>query len=115
MKKSRKQNENEVKSRKVEDGIENVARRRGTSMMESRNVVANVESLRPLQVAGGTSTEWARRLRDIKCQRRHKRGRREARRPHNASISDRHTERLYWHYLENRSENAGEKSANCRE
>jgi hypothetical protein len=100
---------------KVKDGIENVGRGRGISVTELRNVEANKESLRSFDVAGGTSVEGVGRSRDVECRRRHRRGRKEAHRPLNASISDRDTERLYWQYLENGSESASEKLINCRE
>jgi hypothetical protein len=46
MERSNKQNENMVKSRKVQDGIGNVGRRRGIWMTESRNAEADGESLK---------------------------------------------------------------------
>jgi hypothetical protein len=55
--KQKKQNEDEVESMKVEDGIGNIRTGRGISITGSRNVKANGESLRPLDVAGGASTE----------------------------------------------------------
>jgi hypothetical protein len=109
MDRSGKQNKDGVKSRKVEDGIGNVGRGRGIPVMGSRNVEPNGKSLRSLDAAGGTSDEGAGRSRDLDCRRRHKRGRREARWPLNASIFDRHTERLYWQYLDSGSESASEK------
>jgi hypothetical protein len=42
---------------KIEDGIGNVGRRRGMWVTGSRNAEANEESLRSLEVAGGTSAE----------------------------------------------------------
>jgi hypothetical protein len=98
MEMSRKQNENDVKSRKVEDGIGNV---------ETKG-----ERLRSLDIASWRSAEGAGRSRDVDYRRRHRRRRREARRPLNASISDRDTERWYWQYRENGSENASEKWRN---
>jgi hypothetical protein len=115
MEKLRNQNGDGVKLMKVEDGIENVGRGRGISMTRSRNVEANGNSLRSLEIAGRTSAEGAERSGDVECRRRHRRGRREARRPFNTSIFDRHTERLYSQYLENGSESASEKIINCRE
>jgi hypothetical protein len=115
MERSRKQNGDGVKLMKVEDGTGNVWRGCGIWMMGPRNVEANRESLRSLDAAGETSAEGAGRPRDIDCRRRHKRGRREARRQFNHSISDRHTERPYWQYLENGSESAREKLINCGE
>jgi hypothetical protein len=84
-------------------------------MTGSWNVEVNGESLRLLDVAGETSAEGVGRSRDVECLRRHRLGRKEACRPLNASISDRHTKRLYWQYLEKRSETASEKLINCRE
>jgi hypothetical protein len=101
MERSRKQNDDGVESMNVENGIENVGRDRGMWMMRSRNVEANGGSLRSLDLAGGTSAEDVERSRDVECQRRHGRARREAYRPLNASISDRHTERPSWESLEN--------------
>jgi hypothetical protein len=45
MEKPRKQNEDGVKSMRLEDGIGNVGRVRGISMMGSRNVETNGEKL----------------------------------------------------------------------
>jgi hypothetical protein len=78
MERSRNQNENGVKSIKIEDGI--------------GNVEANGEYLSSLDVAGGTSAEGAGRSSDIECPRKHRGGRREPGRPLNASISDRYKE-----------------------
>jgi hypothetical protein len=61
MERSRKENEDGVKSMKIEDGIENVGRGRGIWVTGSRNVEVNRESLRSLDAAGGTSTEGAGR------------------------------------------------------
>jgi hypothetical protein len=85
-----------VKMMKVEDRLENVGRGREISMTGSRNVEVNKESLRLLDIAGGTSAKWVGRSRDVECWKRHGGQRKEARRPLNASISDRRTERLYW-------------------
>jgi hypothetical protein len=57
MERPRKQNEDGVKSLKIEDKIGNVGRDRGISMTGSRTVKANGKSLRSLDVAGGTSGE----------------------------------------------------------
>jgi hypothetical protein len=70
---SKKQNENMVKSRKVEDGIGNVRRTRGIWMTESRNVGADGENLRLVDVARGMSAEDAVRSRDIKYRIRQRR------------------------------------------
>jgi hypothetical protein len=59
MERSRKHNDDAVKSMKVEDGIGNAARGRRIWMTGSWNVEANGESLRSLGVAGGTSAEGA--------------------------------------------------------
>jgi hypothetical protein len=72
LERSGKQNEDGVKSRKVEDGIGNVGRSCGISMTGSRNVDATVESLRPLDLAGETSDEGAGRSRDVECRRKHR-------------------------------------------
>jgi hypothetical protein len=93
MERPRKQNHDAVKPMKVDDGIGNVGRGRGISMTGSRNVEVNGECLKLFNVVGGMSAEVAGRSRDVVCRRRE---RREARRLLNASISDRHTERLYW-------------------
>jgi hypothetical protein len=98
---SKKQNEDGLKSMKVEDGIHNVGRGHGIFMTGSRNVEANRESLRSLDVVGGTSAEQVGKPRDVECGRRQRRGRREARRQFNASNFDRPTERRYSSYGEN--------------
>jgi hypothetical protein len=115
MERSRKQNKHAVKSMKVENGIGNVGRGRGIAMTGSRNVEAKGESLRSLDGVGGTSAEGAGRSRDLEWRRRHRRGRREGHRLLNASISDRHTERLYQQSLKNGSKTTSEKSINYRE
>jgi hypothetical protein len=51
MGRSKKQNENVVILKNVEDGIGNIGRTRGIWMTEWRNVEADGESLRPLDVA----------------------------------------------------------------
>jgi hypothetical protein len=71
--------------------------------------------LSSLDAAGGTSAEGAGRSRDVECGRRHRRAGREARRPLNASISDHHAERVYWHHPDNGSESSIEKLINCME
>jgi hypothetical protein len=53
----KKHNEDGVKSRKAEDGIGSVGRGRGRRMTGSRNVEANGENLRSLDIAGGTSVK----------------------------------------------------------
>jgi hypothetical protein len=63
MERSRKQNEDRVKGMQIEDGIENVRRGRGISITQLQNVEANVESLRSLDVAGGTLAEGTGRSR----------------------------------------------------
>jgi hypothetical protein len=100
---------------KVEDAIGNVGRGPEISMTGSRNIEANEENLRSLDVAGGTSAERAGRSTDVECRMRHSPERRESHRPFNASIPDRHIERLYWRYLDNGSESASEKLRNRRE
>jgi hypothetical protein len=65
MGRSKKQNENVVKSRKVEEKIGNVGRTRGIWMTESSNVEVVGESLRPVDVAPRTSAEYAVRSRDV--------------------------------------------------
>jgi hypothetical protein len=50
---SKKQKEDGVKSRKVEDRIGNIERTRRIWMTESRNVEADWESLRPVDVTRG--------------------------------------------------------------
>jgi hypothetical protein len=79
MERSRKQNEDGIKSIKVADGI--------------GNLEENRECLNSLDVWGGTSAKGARRSRDVKCRRRHRRERMEAGRPLNASIFDHYTEK----------------------
>jgi hypothetical protein len=64
---------------KVHDEIEDAGRSRGTWMTGPRNVEANVESLKFLDVAGGTSAEGAVKSTEVECRRRSRRGRREAR------------------------------------
>jgi hypothetical protein len=96
MERSRKQNEDGVKSMKVEDGIGHVRRGREISMTGSGNVEENRESLRPLDLAGEASAKGAESSREIECRRKHSRGRREVHRPINTLIYDRHTERLDW-------------------
>jgi hypothetical protein len=53
----RKQNEDVMKSRKAEDGIENVERGCGIWVTGSRNVEADGKSLRSLDLSPGTSAE----------------------------------------------------------
>jgi hypothetical protein len=74
MERSRKQKGAGVKSMKVEGGIWNVGRGRGIWMTGLRNVEANGESLRSLDVAGETSAEGAGRSRHVECRRRHRQG-----------------------------------------
>jgi hypothetical protein len=100
MRKSRKQNEDEVKLRKVEDAIENVGSDRGIRMTGSRNVEANGESLKSLDVARGTSDESTGRSRGVELRKRQRGGGKEGHWPLKISISDRHTEKLYEQYLE---------------
>jgi hypothetical protein len=59
MGRSKKQKEDGMKSRKVEDKIENVGRTRGIWMAKLRNIEADEESFKPIDVARGTSTEGA--------------------------------------------------------
>jgi hypothetical protein len=115
MERWRRHNEDGVISMKVDEEIGNVGRGCGISMTGPRNVEANGESMRPFGIAGRTPAEGAGTPRDVECRRRHRRGRREGYRPLNASISDCHTERLYWQYVENGNESASEKLINCRE
>jgi hypothetical protein len=70
MGRSKKQNENVVKLRKVENGTGNVGRTRGIRMTELRNIEADRKSLRPVDVARGMSAEVTLRSRDLKCQQR---------------------------------------------
>jgi hypothetical protein len=101
----------ERRSREIDEG-----RGRDWECRErSRNIEANGESLRSLDVAGGTLTEGVGRSRDVECRRWHRRGRRESYRQLNTSISDRHTEGLFWQYIENGSETTSEKLINYRE
>jgi hypothetical protein len=58
-----------AKSRKVEDAIGNVERRRGIWMTESRNVEEDRENLRLVEVARGISAEGAVKSRDVECRR----------------------------------------------
>jgi hypothetical protein len=81
------------------------------SMTGSRNVEVNGESLRSLDVAGGTSAEGSGRSRGIECRTRHRRGTKERRRRFNTSIFDHLIQRPFWQYLEN----ASRKLINCRE
>jgi hypothetical protein len=69
----KKQKEDGMKSRKVEDGIGNIRRTHGIWKKESRNVDANRESLRSVDVVRGMSAESALRARDVECWRREKR------------------------------------------
>jgi hypothetical protein len=78
MARSRKQNKDRVKSKKFEDGTGNLGRGRGRWTAGSRNVEADAESLRSLDIARGTSAEGARRSRDLECRRRQRGGRRDA-------------------------------------
>jgi hypothetical protein len=71
MERSRKQNEDRLKSMKVGDGIGNVGRDCGTSMTGWRNIEVNGESLKSLNVTGEMSAEWAGRSRDVEFHRRH--------------------------------------------
>jgi hypothetical protein len=64
--------------------------------------------LRSPEVADVTSAEGAGRSGDIERRKRRMRQRKEAHRSLKASISDRHTERLYWQCPENGSETADE-------
>jgi hypothetical protein len=100
---------------KVGDWIGNVGRGRGIWMTGSRNAKANGKSLKLLEVVYGTSAERAGSSVAVECQRKHRGGRREARRPLSASIYDRHTERRYWQYFENGNDSSGEKLINYRE
>jgi hypothetical protein len=70
MERSKKQNENMVKSMKVEEGIGNVGRTSGIWMTELSNIEADGESLRPVDVAPGMSAEGVVRSRDIEWRRR---------------------------------------------
>jgi hypothetical protein len=107
MERSRKQNDDAVKSIKAEDWIDNLKRSRGISKQ--------MGGLRSFDVAGGMSAEGAKRSRDVECRRKHRRGRWGAHQPLNASIYDPHIERLRWQYLENGSETANERLINYRE
>jgi hypothetical protein len=71
MERSKKQKEDGMKSRKLEDG--NVGRTRGIWMTGSRNAEADGKSLTPVDAAPGTSAEGAVRSRDVECRRRQKR------------------------------------------
>jgi hypothetical protein len=51
----------------------------------SQNTEADGESLKSLDLVRGTSAKGAGRSRDVECRKRHARGRREGRRPLNAS------------------------------
>jgi hypothetical protein len=57
MGRSKKQKEDVMNSKKVEVGIGNVGRTRGMWTMESRNVEADGESVRSVDVARGTSAK----------------------------------------------------------
>jgi hypothetical protein len=59
-----------VKSRKIEDAIGNVGKTGGISMTESRNVEANGERLRPVEIARGMSADGEVRSRDVECWKR---------------------------------------------
>jgi hypothetical protein len=65
MGRSKKQNENMVTSRKVEEGTGNIGRTRGIRMTESSNIEADRKILRPVDVAPRTSAEGALRSRDV--------------------------------------------------
>jgi hypothetical protein len=73
MKRPKKQKEDGMKSPKVEDRIGKIGRTRGIWMMESGNVETDGKSLRPVDVARGTSAEGAVRSRDVGCRRRQRR------------------------------------------
>jgi hypothetical protein len=70
MGRSKKQNENVMKSKKVGDGIGHVGRTRGIWMTESRNVEADGESLSPADVVGKMLAEGAVRPMDVECRKR---------------------------------------------
>jgi hypothetical protein len=70
MRKSKKQIEDGMKSRNIEDWIGNSGRTCGITIMESRNVKADGESLRPVGVGCGMSAEVAIRSKDVQCRRR---------------------------------------------
>jgi hypothetical protein len=73
MGRSKKEKEDRMKSRKVEDGIGNVRRTHGIWMTESWNAEADGESLTPVDVARSTSADDAVRLKDIECRKRQRR------------------------------------------
>jgi hypothetical protein len=73
MGRSKKQKEYGMKSRTIEDGIGDVGKTRGIWMTELRNVEADDESLRPVDVARGTSDEAAIGSKDVECRRRQRR------------------------------------------
>jgi hypothetical protein len=73
MERSEKQKEDGMKSRKIEDGIQNVGKTRGTSMADSRNVEMDGECLRPVDAARRTSAEGAVRSGEVEWRRRQKR------------------------------------------
>jgi hypothetical protein len=73
MGRSKKQNENMVKSMKVEEGIGNVGRTSGIWMTKTSNIEADGESLRSVDIAPRTSAEGAVGSRDIEWRRRQRR------------------------------------------
>jgi hypothetical protein len=70
MGRSKKPNENVVKSKKVEDEIGNVGRTGGIWMAGSRNVEADEEGLEPIDAAREMPAEGAVRSRNVECRRR---------------------------------------------
>jgi hypothetical protein len=70
MGRSKKQKEDGMKSRKIEDGIQYIGGTRGIRMTESRSVEADGKNLRRVGVARGASPEGAVWSRDIECQRK---------------------------------------------
>jgi hypothetical protein len=67
---SKKQKEDGMKSRKIEDGIQNIGETSGIRMTESRSVEADGKNLRWVGVARGASPEGAVRSRDVEYQRK---------------------------------------------